>query len=40
MNKQIKSKPSKLKRFQLIDKKSHIILKDNMTSDYYSKPKD
>ena len=29
-----------LKRFEVIDKKSHVITKDNMTSDYYSRPKD
>ena len=29
-----------LERFEVIDKKSHVITKDNMTSDYYSKPKD
>ena len=30
---------SKDKRFETIDKKSHVINKDNMTSNYYSKPK-
>ena len=29
-----------LERFEVIDKKSHVITKDNMTSTYYSKPKD
>ena len=29
-----------LERFEVIDKKSHVITKDNMTSDYYSRPKD
>ena len=29
-----------LDRFEVIDKKSHVITKDNMTSDYYSRPKD
>ena len=29
-----------LERFEVIDKKSHVITKDNMTSAYYSKPKD
>ena len=29
-----------LERFEVIDKKSHVITIDNMTSDYYSKPKD
>ena len=28
-----------LERFEVIDKKSHVITKDNMTSDYYSRPK-
>ena len=28
-----------LDRFEVIDKKSHVITKDNMTSDYYSRPK-
>ena len=28
-----------LERFEVIDKKSHVITKDNMTSTYYSKPK-
>ena len=31
---------NKSKRFEVIDKKSHVITKDNMTSTYYSKPKD
>ena len=29
-----------LERFETIEKKSHVITIDNMTSDYYSKPKD
>ena len=29
-----------LERFETIDKKSHVITIDNMTSDFYSKPKD
>ena len=29
----------KPQRFETIDKKSHVITKDNMTSNYYSKPK-
>ena len=31
---------SKTKRFKIIDKKSHVITIDNMTSMYHSKPKD
>ncbi len=31
---------NKSKRFEVIDKKSHVITIDNMTSTYYSKPKD
>ena len=31
---------NKSERFEVIDKKSHVITKDNMTSTYYSKPKD
>ena len=34
------SQKSKTKRFKIIDKKSHVIIIDNMTSMYYSKPKD
>ena len=29
-----------VKRFEVIDKKSHVITKDNMTSTYHSKPKE
>tara|TARA_R100001129_G_scaffold159757_1_gene124079 strand:- start:270 stop:554 length:285 start_codon:yes stop_codon:yes gene_type:complete len=29
----------KPQRFETIDKKTHVITKDNMTSDYYSRPK-
>ena len=29
-----------LERFETIEKKSHVITIDNMTSDFYSKPKD
>ena len=38
-NKNDSQKKSKAKRFKVIDKKSHIIILDNMTSTYYSKPK-
>ena len=30
----------KIQRFKIIDKKSHVITIDNMTSMYHSKPKD
>ena len=33
-------KKSKSKRFKIIDKKSHVITIDTMTSMYHSKPKD
>ena len=33
-------KKSKSKRFKIIDKKSHFITIDTMTSMYHSKPKD
>ena len=39
-NKNDSQKKSKAKRFKIIDKKSHVITIDNMTSTYYSKPKE
>ncbi len=39
-NKNDSQKKSKTKRFKIIDKKSYVITLDNMTSTYYSKPKD
>jgi len=40
MSKNDSKKKSKVKRFKVIDKKSHIIIIDNMTSIIHSKPKD
>ena len=39
-NKNDSQKKSKAKRFKIIEKKSHVITIDTMTSTYFSKPKE
>ena len=35
-----KKQTSRPERFEVIDKESHVITKDNMTATYHSKPKE